>query len=222
MLLEYDQNIVSHTLRISRRREGFRWKYFQYMALLFTEIYLDKYFQNPQKFLVELNNFVTQFNRDKEPGEQVESYTSDDLNKIAFWQATGSGKTLIMHVNILQYHYYLKKYGRQNEVNRTILLTPNEGLSEQHRREFLLSGMDAELFNKDAMGLFRSNAIRIIDVHKLKEESGKRQWVWIVLREIIWCLLTRDTALAERSGWISGIDCEQGFPLSIQLPLARQ
>ena len=48
MLLEYDQNIVSHTLRISRRREGFRWKYFQYMALLFTEIYLDKYFQSSE------------------------------------------------------------------------------------------------------------------------------------------------------------------------------
>lgn len=174
MLLEYDQNIVSHTLHISQKRNGLRWKYFQYMALLFTEIYLDKYFQNSQKFLAELNNFVTQFNRDKEPGEQVESYTLEDLNKIAFWQATGSGKTLIMHVNILQYHHYLKKYGRQNEVNRTILLTPNEGLSEQHRREFILSGLDAELFNKDAMGLFRSNAIEIIDVHKLKEESGEK------------------------------------------------
>ena len=174
ILLQYDQNIVSHTLRISRRREGFRWKYFQYMALLFTEIYLDKYFQSSDNFLKNLNDFVTQFNRDKESGEQVESYTPEDLNKIAFWQATGSGKTLIMHVNILQYHHYLKKYGRQNEVNRTILLTPNEGLSEQHRKEFQLSGLDAEFFNKDAIGLFRSNAIEIIDVHKLKEESGEK------------------------------------------------
>ncbi|MDR4507884.1 MAG: DEAD/DEAH box helicase family protein [Candidatus Brocadiaceae bacterium] len=174
MLLQYDQNIVSHTLRISRKREGFRWKYFQYMALLFTEIYLDKYFQSSENFMKNLNDFVTQFNINKEPEEHVTLYTPEDLNKIAFWQATGSGKTLIMHVNILQYQHYLKKYGRQDEVNRTILLTPNEGLSEQHRREFLLSGLDAELFNKDAMGLFRSNAIEIIDVHKLKEESGEK------------------------------------------------
>jgi len=174
MLLEYDQNIASHTLRISGRREGFRWKYFQYMALLFTEIYLDKYFQNTEKFLKNLNDFVTQFNRDKEPDEHVATYKPEDLNKIAFWQATGSGKTLIMHVNILQHHHYLKKYNRQGKVNRVILLTPNEGLSEQHRKEFWLSGLDAELFNKDAMGLFRSNAIEIIDVHKLREESGEK------------------------------------------------
>lgn len=174
MLLEYDQNIVGHTLRISIKREGFRWKYFQYMALLFTEIYLDKYFQSSENFLKNLNGFVTQFNRNKEPEEHVELYKPEDLNKIAFWQATGSGKTLIMHVNILQYRHYLKKYGRQDEVNRTILLTPNEGLSEQHRKEFMLSGLYAELFNKDAMGLFRSNAIEIIDVHKLKEESGEK------------------------------------------------
>ncbi|MGQ3685946.1 MAG: DEAD/DEAH box helicase family protein [Candidatus Loosdrechtia sp.] len=174
LLLRYDQNIVSHTLYISQKRNGLRWKYFQYMALLFTEIYLDKYFQDADNFLRKLNDFVMQFNSDKEPGEQVEPYTPEDLNKIVFWQATGSGKTLIMHVNILQYHHYLKKYGRQGDVNRTILLTPNEGLSEQHRREFLLSGIDAELFNKDAIGLFRSNAIEIIDVHKLKEESGEK------------------------------------------------
>ena len=52
LLLEYDQNIVRHTLRLNERRitrgEGpIAWKYFQYLTLLFTEIYLDRYFRDP-------------------------------------------------------------------------------------------------------------------------------------------------------------------------------
>jgi hypothetical protein len=49
------------------------------------------------------------------------------LNKLAYWSATGSGKTLLMHANILQYQYYLDQQGRRRELNRIILLTPNEG-----------------------------------------------------------------------------------------------
>ena len=40
-LLEYDQNIYRHTEQISKERdERIRWKYFQYLSLIFTEIYL--------------------------------------------------------------------------------------------------------------------------------------------------------------------------------------
>ena len=34
-------------------------------------------------------------------------------------------------------------------LNRILLLTPNEGLSQQHLREFQAAGIEAELFNKD-------------------------------------------------------------------------
>ena len=52
LLLEYDQNIVKHTQRLNERRitrgeEPIVWKYFQYLTLLFTEIYLDRYFSDP-------------------------------------------------------------------------------------------------------------------------------------------------------------------------------
>jgi hypothetical protein len=57
---------------------------------------------------------------------RIEPYTRQDLNKVAFWMATGSGKTLLMHINILQYQHYLNLYGGR-QVNRVILLTPNEG-----------------------------------------------------------------------------------------------
>ena len=36
----YDANICRHTRQVGEKRGGLRWKYFQYVALLFTEIYL--------------------------------------------------------------------------------------------------------------------------------------------------------------------------------------
>ena len=44
LLLQYDQNIFSHTQAINAKRTmPVRWKYFQYLCLLFTEIYLDSH-----------------------------------------------------------------------------------------------------------------------------------------------------------------------------------
>jgi hypothetical protein len=42
--------------------------------------------------------------------------------------------------------------------------------------EFALSGMSADLFDKDAPSLFASRAVEIIDIHKLAEE-GKQKTV---------------------------------------------
>ncbi len=172
ILLQYDQNIFRHTRAIrGRRDDDIRWKYFQYLSLLFTEIYLDRYFRDPQKLLSALNQYVQNFNTQHE-GDQIKPYTEADLSKLAFWKATGSGKTLIMHVNILQFKHYLAQYGRERELNRIILLTPNEGLSYQHLVEYGLSGLEAEIFDKNQGGLFSSGQIEIIDINKLKEDMG--------------------------------------------------
>jgi hypothetical protein len=64
--------------------------------------------------------------------------------------------------------------GRRRDLNRIILLTPNEGLSQQHLREFETAGIEAELFNKDGRGLFAGQAVEILDIHKLKEEMGDK------------------------------------------------
>jgi hypothetical protein len=175
-LEQYDDNIIKHTLYITdKREEKFKWKYFQYLALLFTEIYLDKYFENPQVLLNEINNFCHNYNQTHIPDEPIEEYTLFDLNKIAFWNATGSGKTLLMHINILQYKYYLKKYGREKELNKIILLTPNEGLSEQHLEEFQKSNLFAEIFSKE-QNMFTDilKPIEIIEITKLKDEHGDK------------------------------------------------
>lgn len=178
LLLGYDQNIVRHWQRIAARRNREEHpvfpKYFQYLALLFTEIYLDRYFRDLTALLASLNAFVAEFNTDLPEADQIKPYKLDELNKLAYWQATGSGKTLQMHVNILQYRHYLALHERERELNRIILLTPNEGLSQQHLREFELSGMEAELFSKEGRGLFAGRLVEIIDVHKLKEEMGEK------------------------------------------------
>ena len=175
-LYEYDQNIVRHTREINEKRqdEKIQWKYFQYLSLLFTEIYLDRYFSNREKLLQDLRTFhIDDFNFRTETWHDVPEYTEADLNKLAFWQATGSGKTLLMHINIKQYLYYAKKY-HAKPLNRIIILTPNEGLSRQHLDELSKSNMDATLFSKQGGGMFRGQSIEIIDINKLADKDGDK------------------------------------------------
>ena len=184
LLLEYDQNIVKHTLRLNERRithgeEPIVWKYFQYLALLFTEIYLDRYFRDPLELLRALNGQIAVYNDGKLDADQIALLDEiadawPQLNKLAFWMATGAGKTLLMHANILQYQHALEKHGRSRELNRVVLLTPNEGLSQQHLREFRTAGIDAELFNKNGRGLFAGRAVEILEVTRLRDEMGDK------------------------------------------------
>ena len=184
LLLEYDQNIVKHTQRLNERRitrgeEPIVWKYFQYLTLIFSEIYLDRYFRDPKALLAELNAQVATYNADKAEADRISAFDEaaeawPQLNKLAFWMATGSGKTLLMHANILQYQHALTRHGRRRELNRILLLTPNEGLSQQHLREFEAAGIHAELFNKDGRGLFSGQAVEILEVTRLCDEMGDR------------------------------------------------
>ena len=219
VLLAYDQNIVRHWRRITDRRNHagpFLYpKYFQYLALLFTEIYLDRYFRDPERLLTELNSHVEQFNQRAPKASRIEPYTRQDLNKVAFWMATGSGKTLLMHINILQYLHYLNLHGGR-PVNRIILLTPNEGLSHQHLKEFQLSGIEAELFSKEGRGLFTGRAVEILDIHKLREEMGEKTVAVEAFEGNNLVLVDeghRGTSGAETGAWMQKRNqlCENGF-----------
>ncbi len=177
-LLRYDQNIIRYTQKLNHHREQpIRWKYFQYLALLFTELFLDLWANDETDFLQKLNWFVGDFNS-KNPNDTINNFAPADLRKLAFWNATGSGKTLLMHINIEQIKHYWKQRFPTKKFDQIILLTPNEGLSRQHAEEFAESGIDAELFDKSA-GRFRSNeTIQIIEIHKLRKE-GKEKTVSI-------------------------------------------
>lgn len=183
-LRQYDQNIVRHTQRLNEARrvrgqEEIRWKYFQYLTLLFTEVFLDRFFRDPSALRAELNAHIDRFNDNRQQVDRIDRLDEADdpvvqLNKLAFWSATGSGKTLLMHVNILQYQHYLDLHGKRRDLNRIILLTPNEGLSRQHLEEFQAAGIPAEMFNKDGKGLFAGRNVEILDIHKLAEEGRQK------------------------------------------------
>jgi len=175
-LRRYDLNIVGHWQAITERRnlaEGveLKMKYFQYLSLLFTEIYLDWYFNRRQQLLDGLNEAMAEYNRGQAPEHRFQAFEADELNKLAFWNATGSGKTLLLHVNIRQYLHYFQN-GRDIYPDKIILLTPNEGLSRQHLEELKLSGLpNSRLFDKNGGKLFKG-AIEIIDINKLAEGNN--------------------------------------------------
>jgi hypothetical protein len=184
LLLDYDANIVRHTNAVSEQRGGLlQWKYFQYMTLLFAEVYLDWYFRDPDGLLTALNAHLEHFNNALlDFGESkkavISPYTPESLRKLALWNATGSGKTLLMHVNMLQFRHYLAKHRRTKDINRVVLLTPNEGMTRQHLHELALSGIQAAPFDKDttggSFGLFRAQTVDVIDMNKLREEGKKK------------------------------------------------
>ena len=175
-LLRYDENIVRHwrEMTASLERRNLALKHFQYAALLFAEAYLDRYFSAESDLLGDLNAFVQEWNGDRVKQDQATPFEREDLNKLAFWMATGSGKTLLMHVNIKQYLHYLESADRGHTLNRIILLTPNDGLSRQHLDEFAASGIEAQLFSKNGRTLFAGRSVEVIDIHKLAEESGEK------------------------------------------------
>lgn len=178
LLRQYDDNIMQHWRKITKKRNHagntLYPLYFQYLSILFTEHYLDRYFSDKAALCSDLNHFLVDYNQGLPEKHRIESFKESELNKLAIWIATGGGKTLIMHVNILQFQYYLNKSGSGKDFNRTILLTPNEGLSLQHKEEMDASNMSADLFVKDGGSLFIQSSAQIIDIHKLKEKSGDK------------------------------------------------
>ncbi len=182
-LRRYDLNIVKYWQQITEKRnrtEGhiLNLKYFQYLSLLFTEIYLDHYFNQMEVMIDELNTQIAAFNAEqKNSSDHFQNYIPEDLNKVSFWNATGSGKTLLMHVNILQYLAYFKaSNGSQADPDQIILLTPNEGLSQQHLEDFKQSGISASLFDKSMRSseIGFKDTVNIIDINKLGDRDGDK------------------------------------------------
>lgn len=166
---EYDANIAAHSRQLRMTEEhGRTWKPHQYLALLFTEHYLQRYFDDPEALCADLNH--------EKAGHRLTAsmpdYTVEDLHTLAFQSATGSGKTLLMHAHILQYRHYLDRAGKR--LNNIVLVTPNEQMSMQHEREMRESGLRARLFSSEAgSDLFTS--VEIIDLNKLAEKKGVKR-----------------------------------------------
>ncbi|MFZ8863228.1 MAG: DEAD/DEAH box helicase family protein, partial [Thermocrinis sp.] len=164
----YDRNIQEYLREINKgRQEKIRLKYFQYLAVLFTEIFLDRLKNRKWEFLGELNKFVNSL--EKKVRETVGEFSEEDLKKIAFWMATGSGKTLIMHINYLQFCKY-----KPFEPDNILLITPNEGLSKQHYEEMKKSGIPCRLYSENLRSGKGDYEVLIIEITKLVENTRGR------------------------------------------------
>lgn len=172
-LEEYDSNIKSYVDHISAKRETtIRLKYFQYLSVLFTEIFLDRYFEDRLVLLNDLNKSVEAFM--KQSNDYIAPFSDYDLHKLAFWMATGSGKTLLLHINYLQFMRY-NKGPHRIDLDNILLIPPTESLSNQHIAELRKSNIPCELFQSQSIGYFSQfadpNIVKVIDIHKLTDEK---------------------------------------------------
>ena len=93
-------------------KNNFKLRYYQILALLFTEQF---------------------FADNEQSGSYVQKNGDGAQRMLAYWMATGSGKTLVMHLNILQYlHHFCKTGDTRLEI---YLTTPLANLIKQHERE---------------------------------------------------------------------------------------
>lgn len=165
-LLRYDTNIQSYLKNINYRRDYVSLKYFQYLAVLFSEIVLDNLKNRKFEFIYKLNNFLTNYNNEQDI-KLVNKFTEKDLRKFAFWMATGSGKTLIAHINYYQFFNY-NLFSPDN----IIFITPNEGLSKQHFEELQKSGIPSVIYSGSLNnGLKNDKEILVIEMTKFVEEK---------------------------------------------------
>lgn len=172
-LAEYDLNIKEYVEKINRVRDRpIQLMYFQYLAVLFNEIYLDAYFNRKAEFLADLNVHLEGWNEEySSTDNHVLGFREEDLDKLAFWMATGSGKTIIFHIN---YHQFLRY--NEAELDNILLITPNEDLTEQHIEEMREDDISCSVFDKEARSLFATDEqeVKVIDIHKLDEEAGEK------------------------------------------------
>jgi superfamily II DNA or RNA helicase len=165
-LLTYDENIQSYLRKINYKREPVSLKYFQYLAVLFAEVVLDNLKNRKLEFLCNLNEFLRNY-EDEEVKNLISEFNENDLRKLAFWMATGSGKTLIAHINYHQFFHY-NLFSPDN----ILFITPNEGLSKQHFEELEKSGIPCRHYAGSLnSGLKNENEVLVIEMTKFVEEK---------------------------------------------------
>ena len=170
-LERYDDNIREHLAGMNAgRTQPITLRYFQYLAALYAEIFLDRWRESPARLLDSLNRHVVRLNIDRGSSGRVEPYQETDLKKLAFWMATGSGKTLLMHLNYRQYLQY-----NSEPLDNILLITPTEDLTRQHLDELRESGIPGRRFDLNERRPLGTddNTVQVIEITKLvTEKSG--------------------------------------------------
>lgn len=221
-LKAFDDHIVAHTDLINRRRrDPIEWKYFQWASLLFAEAYLFEYFRDREALRRDLNAHVDRFNnywRGKNYETGIAGFEPEELNKLCLQNATGSGKTLLMHVNVLQFKHYVAEYKLDDQYGQVILVSPNERLSDQHQNELSASSLPNERLQPDGGDLLTGETaglkrINVTEITKLHSEAGVQRMAIDSFGDNNLLLVDEGhrglgaaTRRAEEKGWLSHRD----------------
>ncbi len=171
-LLRYNGNIRSALAAMNAgRARPIVLRYFQYLAALHAEIFFDFRGNRRAEMLAGLNEVVLERNAGRGLGAPYRRFDATDLNKLAFWMATGSGKTLLLHLNYRQFLHY-----NRESLDNVVLITPNEGLSEQHLAELRNSNIAARRFSPNGgADLFArgdgADVVQVTEITKLVLEK---------------------------------------------------
>ena len=161
LLTEADQAVraACQTVKLAPR-------YAQYLSLILFAHWQKCRRTDEGAFLERLNAFLADWAQ-KNRSETISPFTADDLQFAAFWMATGSGKTHVLHACIAMLH-------AAGKWDRTILITPSENLSRQHAdklRETKAFDVFAYPMDGDAssLGRLHPDTVIVVDINKLAE-----------------------------------------------------
>ena len=170
-LTEMDTAIRGDLAKMNRRRSPpLKLKYFQYLAALSAEYFLRRRKESADDLMRDINNFATNYNIIHNRSPMPLYDTPADLAKLAFWMATGSGKTLLMHLNYWQCLRHLPF-----EPNNILLITPNSDMTNQHLAELRASGIPCRRHNDSGGALAGDDGVCVLDIHKLSDKPGKQK-----------------------------------------------
>lgn len=157
---------LHHELRAACLKAHLAPRYAQYLALLLFAHWLDARFSAPTALLARLNERLAAH---PPSGVVFEPFTETDLQFAAFWMATASGKTHILHAT-------LALLESRQHWDRILLITPSEALTRQHAEQ--LRGLRqwpvfAYPLDGDAstLGHLPPDTVIVLDINKLAAEK---------------------------------------------------
>jgi hypothetical protein len=162
----YDRNIKSDLDTINEARDdSLTLRYYQYIAVFFAEYYLDLLSEDEDELKRTFNTFIRDefVSIDRNP---LSITDTSELHSLAYWMATGSGKTYIAHLN----YYQFKRHIGADSVDNIILIAPKEQIARQHVDEFTENGINAARINSNT-----DADVLVTDFDKLdRDESGPK------------------------------------------------
>ncbi len=81
-LREYDEHICRYVKQIGKKRGGIKLKYFQYIACLFTEMYLDRFFTEQSSLCGRSGTLAEKVKKESLGAIDIEPFTPENMNEV--------------------------------------------------------------------------------------------------------------------------------------------